>query len=186
MEKTIEVKVEDIKRAFDEADDKVKNGILNSFPQFKEDLPVTDRVKTFRDACREVCIDPSMYFIRCENEPADVIAYMKLRVICKALNEGWTPQFVKGEFRYFPYFRLYSCEDIISMSEEEKSRVVFRSDSGHAYAYGGVSCANANNDPASSYESLGSRLVFKTRELTEYAGKQFIDLWTDFCFTKKK
>lgn len=183
MEKTIEVKVEDIKRAFDEANDNVKNGILNSFPQFKEALPVTDRVKTFRDACREVCIDPSMYFIRCENEPADVIAYMKLRVICKALNEGWIPRFVEGEWRYFPYFHICSEEEIIRLSEEEKSRVVFRSNSS-AYAYGGVAYACAYNDSV-YVANVGSLLAFKTKELAEYAGKQFIDLWADFCLTKK-
>ena len=179
MEKTIEVKVEDIKRAFDEANDNVKNGILNSFPQFKEALPVTDRVKTFRDACREVCIDPSMYFIRCENEPADVIAYMKLRVICKALNEGWTPRFVEGEWRYFPYFHICSEEEIIRLSEEEKSRVVYRSSS-HAYASGGVSFANANYDSAYVFASFGSRLAFKTEELAEYAGKQFTKLYAEY------
>lgn len=184
MEKTIEVKVEDIKRAFDEANDNVKNGILNSFPQFKEALPVTDRVKTFRDACREVCIDPSVYFIKCENEPADVIAYMKLRVICKALNEGWTPRFVEGEWRYFPYFHICSEEEIIRLSEEEKSRVVFRSDY-DACAYGGVSCAYADFDSAYVSANIGSRLAFKTKELAEYAGRQFIDLWADFCLTKK-
>ena len=179
MEKTIEVKVEDIKRAFDEADDKVENGILNSFPQFKEALPVTDRVKTFRDACREVCIDPSMYFIRCENEPADVIAYMKLWVICKALNEGWTPRFAKGEYRYFPYFRIYSSEEIRQMSKEEISRMVCRSGS-YAYADGGVSCENAGYDSACVFASFGSRLALKTIELAEYAGKQFLSLYADY------
>ena len=185
MEKVIEIKVEDIKRAFDEDNDNVKNCILNLFPQIREALPVTDRVKTFEDACREVGIDPTQYISKYDGESADVIAYMKLRVICKALNEGWTPQFVKGEFRYFPYFRLYSGEDIISMSEEEKSRLVYRSDS-HAYAHGGVSYANAVYDSAYVSAYFGSLLVFKTRELTEYAGKQFIDLWADFCLTKKK
>lgn len=179
MEKTIEIKVEDIKRAFDEANDNVKNGILNSFPQFKEALPVTDRVKTFRDACREVCIDPSTYFIRCENEPADVIAYMKLRVICKALNEGWTPRFVEGEWRYFPYFHICSEEEIIRLSEEKKSRVAYRSGS-IAYACGGVSCAYASYDSAYVYASFGSRLAFKTEELAEYAGKQFTKLYAEY------
>lgn len=178
MEKTIEVKVEDIKRAFDEANDNVRNCILNLFPQIREALPVTDRVKTFEDACREVCIDPSMYFIRCENEPADVIAYMKLRVICKALNEGWTPRFVKGEYRYFPYFRIYSSEEIRQMSEEEKSSVVFRSNSS-AYAYGGVAYACAYSDSVYA-ANVGSRLAFKTEELAEYAGKQFLSLYADY------
>lgn len=184
MEKTIEVKVEDIKRAFDEADDKVKNGIIALFPQFKKALPVTDRVKTFKDACREVNIDPKLYMIMCEKEPADVIAYKKLRVICKALNEGWTPRFVEGEWRYYPYFHICSEDEIIRMSEEEKSRVVYRSDY-YAVAYGGVSYAYAGSDSASVCAYIGSRLAFKTKELAEYAGRQFIDLWDDFCLTKK-
>ena len=184
MEKVIEIKVEDIKRAFEEASDSAKKSILTLFPQLKEALPVTDRVKTFEDACHESGIDPEQYMSKYEDEPADVIAYMKLRVICKALNEGWTPQFVKGEFRYFPYFYLYTNEEISRMSEEEKSRVVYRSDS-NAGAGGGVSYAYADHDSAYVIAYIGSRLVFKKRELTEYAGKQFIDLWADFCLTKK-
>lgn len=184
MEKTIEVKVEDIKRAFDEANVNVKKSILTLFPQLKEALPVTDRVKTFEDACHESGIDPEQYMSKYEDEPADVIAYMKLRVICKALNDGWTPQFVKVGWRYFPYFRLYSSEEISRMSKEEKSRVVYRSyDS--ANANGGVSHAYAGYDSAYVFANIGSRLAFKTKELAEYAGKQFIDLWTDFCLTKK-
>lgn len=179
MEKTIEVKVEDIKRAFDEANDNVKNGILNSFPQIREALLVTDRVKTFEDACREVGIDPTQYISKYDGESADVIAYMKLRVICKALNEGWTPRFVKGEYRYFPYFYLYTNEEISQMSKEEKSRVVFRSDS-DAVANGGVSHADASNDSAYVNAYIGSRLAFKTSELAEYAGKQFADLYVDY------
>ncbi len=185
MEKVIEIKVEDIKRAFDEANDNVKNCILNSFPQIREALPVTDRVKTFEDACHESGIDPEQYMSKYEDEPADVIAYMKLRVICKALNEGWRPKFVEGENRYFPYFRLYSSEEISQMSKEEKSRVVYRSDS-NASAYGGVSYAYAYSGSAYVNASFGSRLAFKTEELAKYAGKQFIDLWADFCLTKKK
>lgn len=184
MEKVIEIKVEDIKRAFDEANDNVRNCILNLFPQIKEDLQITDRVKTFEDACREVGIDPTQYISKYDGESADVIAYMKLRVIFKALNEGWEPQFVKGEWRYYPYFRLYSSEDIMQMSEEEKSRVVYRSYN-YANADGGVSCAVANYGSAGVGAGVGSRLAFKTEELAEYAGKQFIDLWADFCLTKK-
>lgn len=193
MEKTIEVKVEDIKRAFDEANDNVKNCILNLFPQIREALPVTDRVKTFEDACRELGEDHPFVLAYqntnlCDPEFADdnkdVLAYLKLRIITAAMNEGWTQRFVKGEKRYFPYFYLYTNEEISQMSEEEKSRVVFRSGS-DASAGGGVSFAYADNDSADVYASIGARLAFKTEELAEYAGKQFIDLWADFCLTKK-
>lgn len=179
MEKVIEIKVEDIKRAFDEANDNVKNCILNLFPQIREALPVTDRVKTFEDACREVGIDPTQYISKYDGESADVIAYMKLRVICKALNEGWTPRFAKGEYRYFPYFYLYTNEEISRMSEEEKSRVVYRSGD-NAGAVGGVSCAFAVYDSASVDAYIGSRLAFKTNELAKYAAKQFLSLYADY------
>ena len=161
----------------------IDNGVETLKPK-----TVMDRVKIFEDACREVGIDPTQYISKYDGESADMIAYMKLRVICKALNEGWTPRFVEGEYRYFPYFRLYSAEEIRNMSKEEKSRVVFRSYFS-ASAYGGVSCACAcafaDYDSAFVFAFIGSRLAFKTEELAEYAGKQFIDLWADFCLTKK-
>lgn len=70
------------------------------------------------------------------------------------------------------------------MLKEQKSRVVSRSYYS-ASAYGGVSVAYAYSDSASVVAGIGSRLAFKTKELAEYAGKQFIDIWTDFCLTKK-
>lgn len=183
MEKTIEVKVEDIKRAFEEANDNVKNGILNSFPQFKEVLPVTDRVKTFRDACREVCIDPSMYFIRCENEPADVIAYMKLRVICKALNEGWEPQFTEGEERWNPVFLLWSKEELSLMSDDQKAKrhLIDR----YLGDWAGFSYSVSENVIESYASNSASRLCLKSQQLADYCGKQFVNLWADFFLTKK-
>lgn len=185
MEKTIEVKVEDIKRVFDEANDNVRNCILNLFPQIKEDLQITDRVKTFKDACRELGEDhPFVLAYQNTNlcdpdDNKDVLAHLKLRIITAALNEGWKPQFVEDERRYYPYFHICSEEEISRMSEEEKSRVVYRSYCS-ASALVSVSFAYADYDTA-----IASLLAFKTEELAEYAGKQFIDLWTDFCFTKK-
>ena len=70
------------------------------------------------------------------------------------------------------------------MSEEEKSRVVYLSDC-YASALVGVSFAYADYDTAVVYADIASLLAFKTEELAEYAGKQFIDLWADFCLTKK-
>lgn len=193
MEKTIEVKVEDIKRVFDEANDNVRNCILNLFPQIKEDLQITDRVKTFEDACRELGEDhPFVLAYQNTNlrdpevadDNKDVLAYLKLRIITAVLNEGWTPQLVEDERRYYPFFHICSEEEIICMSEEEKSRVVYRSN-GNAGASVGVSFADAGFDSVNVGAAFGSRLAFKTKELAEYAGKQFIDLCADFCLTKK-
>ena len=144
---------------------------------------VTDRIKTFNDALKE--LNPFRPLVKeykalCKADVTEnMIAYSRLCIVTAALNEGWTPQFAKGEYRYFPYFRIYSKEEIRKMSEEEKSRVVYRSGS-YADADGGVSYANASSGSAGVYAGIGSRLAFKTIELAEYAGKQFAKLYADY------
>lgn len=188
MEKTIEVKVEDIKRAFCKIDENIKETLLDLIPQFKEAIPITERVKTFEDACRELGKDhPFVLAYQNTNlrdpevadDNKDVIAYLKLRIISAALNEGWKPKFVKGEFRYFPYFYLCSDEDISRISEKEKSRVVYRPNYG-AYENGGMAYEIAKDGSASFFATFIPLLVFKTRELAEYAGKQFANLYADY------
>ena len=71
------------------------------------------------------------------------------------------------------------------MDDKTRARVVARS-SYYASAYGGVSYADAYNDSANVDASCGSRLAFKNEELAEYAGKQFIDIYADFCFIPKE
>lgn len=143
---------------------------------------IKDRIKTFDDALKELGKDHPLvkeYKALCKADVTeDTIVYSRLCVITAAMNEGWRPRFVKEEYRYFPYFYRYTNEDISQMSEEEKSRVVYRSFD-VAYASGGVSCAYALTVPRVS-AAFGSRLAFKTRELAEYSGKQFLSLYADY------
>lgn len=140
---------------------------------------VTDRIKTFNDALKELGPNHPLvkeYKALCKADVTeDTIVYSRLCVITAAMNEGWTPRFVKGEYRYFPYFYLYTNEEISRMSEEEQSRVVYRSCD---YASGGVSLAFTNCDTTTV--RFGSRLAFKTSELAEYAGKQFGKLYANY------
>lgn len=144
---------------------------------------VTDRIKTFEDALKE--LKPFRPLVKeykalCKTDVTEnMIAYSRLCIVTAALNEGWTPQFVKGERRYFPYFYLYSKENISRMSEEQKSRVVYLSGC-DAGVYCGVSCAVADYGSAGVYAGIGSRFAFKTKELAEYAGKQFTKLYADY------
>ena len=146
---------------------------------------ITNRIKTFDDALEELGPNHPLvkeYKALCKADVTeDTIVYSRLCVITAALNEGWTPRFVKGEKRYFPYFYLYTNEEISRMSEEDKSRVVYRSYS-YARASGGVSYADAHYDSAYVDADIGSRLAFKTEELAEYAGKQFADLYVDYLW----
>ena len=104
---------------------------------------------------------------------------MKLFIIVAALNEGWEPKFEKDEFRYYPWFRLYTKDEYEELSEEEKGRAVLRS-GGNANASGWVACVDVYGSLSSP--GYGSRLGFKTRELALYAGKQFEEEFADFLF----
>lgn len=157
------------------------NGVLTLVDEKPQN--VMERVKTFKDACNELGIEHDKW-VQDKKDlglEADVIAYLKLRIIAAALNEGWKPQFTADEYRYFPWFYLYTQSEIDEMSEEEKSRVVYRSGN-NANASGGVACAYANFDSSDASASVGSRLAFKTRELAEYAGRQFVEIWADYVF----
>lgn len=160
-------------------------------------LPITSRVQTFDDAVRELGEDhPAVRAWRSikygysisDNDPdtADMLAYVTLRVITEALNEGWKPQFTEGERRWYAWYDFIPKEDVDAMSDEEKKerRVVLRSDH-YAYAVGGLVFSYANYVSSYSGASLGSRLAFKSEELAEYAAKTFGEIYADFCFIPK-
>ena len=158
-----------------------RNGVLTLIDEPEKE--VRERIKTFEDACREIGIDAEAWNrdkISLGLEP-DVLAFLKLRIIVKALNEGWEPRFTEDECRYYPWFVLYTGEEYNRLDEEEKSRVVYRS-SNSASAFGGVSCASASYDSSFTYANIGVRLAFKTSELAAYCGRQFLDIWANFVF----
>ena len=161
--------------------------------QFSEALPATERVKTYEDAVWELGNDhplveaaSSAEWRFTNSEDKDIIAYLKLRVIVAALNDGWKPQFVPGELRWYPWYELISKDEYDAMSEDEKQerRCVGRSFS-NAVAGGGLVFSSACYASSSSFAHYGSRLAFKSEALAEYAGKQFAELFANFCFIPK-
>ncbi len=158
--------------------------------RLSEILPVTDRVKTFNDAVEELGEEHEAvkayraveWYLR--NQMSDIKAYLQLRIITAALNEGWEPQFVRGEYRWYGWYDLISKEDYEALSDEEKGRCVGRS-SGSAGASGGLVYSYANGASSYSDTNVSSRLAFKSEKLAEYAAKQFIEIYADFCFIPK-
>lgn len=161
--------------------------------QFSEALPATERVKTYEDAVWELGNDhplveaaSSAEWRFTNSEDKDIIAYLKLRVIVAALNDGWKPQFVPGELRWYPWYELISKDEYDAMSEDEKQeRLCVGRSCGGAFAVGGLVYSYAHDASSSSYASFGSRLAFKSEALAEYAGKQFAELFANFCFIPK-
>jgi hypothetical protein len=116
---------------------------------------ITDRVKSFQDACIElgIDIDDTDFY----NLEPDEVAYRKLKIIVRALNEGWTPERNNfDQYQYYPWF--YRKQDSSNQSG-------FQFDSVDWHYQRSV---------------VGSRLCFRSAELAEYAGKQFVTLYKEF------
>ena len=197
--KQLSITAENALAAYNNADDNGKRLLENLFGKRTFLTDVTNRIKTFEDACQELGDENPLvsqynglvgYFESVSDELCfteemhDIVAYLKLRIITAALNEGWIPLFTENEYRYYPWFILYTKDEFENLVEDEKSRcrVVGRS-SGNAVAFGGVGFAYASNASSRSGTSYGSRLAFKSRELAEYCGKQFIDIWSDYIIS---
>ena len=143
---------------------------------------IKERIKTFEDAVNAIGEDHPLVAqyktINSAFKEADnnlhLFAYTRLAIIAEALNEGWRPEYTEDEYRYYPWFGLYTQEEYDDMDDEDKEccRFVGRS----------VANANADGGSAGSNAGIGSRLAFKSRELAIYCGKQFIEIWINYLF----
>lgn len=152
----MEVKIKDGETYVD-AEWTIEDGIMLVYPkkEGKKGL-VTDRVKTFEDACKELGRypyneDQLMKLGLTKND----IAYQKMVVIVEALNEGWKPDVCNsGVNRWYPWFRPNGSPS--------------------SFAFYVSVCAYEGADAGG-----GSRLALKSRELADYCGRQFIELWKE-------
>jgi hypothetical protein len=62
--------------------------LLDTFGEKFFHQKITDRVKIFEDACEVLGLFPNA--VAQDDDTIDEAAYKKLKVIAKALNEGWT------------------------------------------------------------------------------------------------
>jgi hypothetical protein len=128
-----------------------------------KNLSITEKVKTFEDACAVLGLDPKQ-LPAVDNLPEkdrrSIIAYYKLTIIIRALNEGWELDFSNwNEWKYWNWFYIESYG-----------------------AHAGFAYASANCAASTTYTYFGSRLCFKTRERATYAREQFRDLYFEYLF----
>ena len=153
---------------------------------------VTERIKTFEDACRELEERGDDVLVRQYHSvtatdivDANLNAYLKLRIICAALNEGWEPKFTEKERRYYPWIWLYTQDEINNMDELGMQALHLISTDDYKIGSAGFVFANSHFAPSTSDALVGSRLCLKSDTLAEYCGKQFIGLWADFLLIRK-
>lgn len=124
----------------------------------KATMTAMERIKTFEDACEDQGREPE-YVLPYEPDTTDPEeinenAYVKLKTIIKSLNEGWSPDFSdSNQYKYYPWFRSNGS---------------------------GLGLSFGDYDYAASGSPVGSRLYLKSRELAEYAGKQFIEIYNQY------
>lgn len=107
-------------------------------------------IQTFEDACEAIGEE----WAEPNDLPADIIAYMKLRIIAKALNGGtWMTYQDTDEPKYYPYFNATGSASGFSY---------FGCGYGHSTTY------------------VGSRLTFKTNDIAKYAGTQFLEIYNQY------
>lgn len=113
-------------------------------------------IKTFEDACLELGINESEVYTDKDSE--DEIAYKKLKVIAKAINQGWVPDWDNtNQRKWWPWFKLSS---------------------GFGFSASAYGC-----DDTDAY--VGSRLCFESEEKSDYAAKQFSEIYEQLLTIKK-
>lgn len=163
--------------------------------QKKDERPITERVKTFEDACKELGEDHKLVqqFKAIQEaiaEDKEATAYFKLGIITAALNEGWEPDFTNDdEYRYYPYLCLWTKEELEDKDEEWKDdhnlQLWRGGGDSSAGAHCGLAFATSSIAWSSAYALLSARLAHKTEELAIYSGKQFTELWTNYTTGKE-
>lgn len=195
----MEIKKENLLKALNTGSDSVKETILAIFPELKEEAaqkadkrPVTERIKTFEDACEVLGNNhPFIQAYKCwendgVNNQTDIDAYLKLRIICAALNEGWEPKFTEDEWRYYPWFYQYTQQELDDMDDYEKQERHMIDTGDYETEYCGFGYAYSYHVPSFTVASVGSRLCLKNSELATYCGKQFISIWADFNLVRRR
>lgn len=184
---TIKIKKKDLRNLY---------AVQTNYSSISKEQDITERVKTFEDACRELG-DEHPFVIQyreiydnfldgaAPNNSCDIVAYLKLRIICAALNEGWEPQFTEDEWRWYPWFFLWTSAELDEKNEEWKQDKHLISTGDFHTEYAGFASARSIDAPSCACAHFGPRLCLKSEALADYCGRQFIKIWADFNLIRR-
>lgn len=148
---------------------------------------IIEKIKTFEDACKYLgdikhpLVDQyyaykSSHLVHTKKAD-DLEAYLKLRIICAALNEGVEPKFTDGEERYGVRFWL---SDTGVKENGDKDRIIFSNKEDGSNLCVGVRTTKFKNVPLASSFQISHRLCFTDSDLAYYCAKQFKEIWKDY------
>lgn len=157
--KQLQITENNAMRLYNTASPEFKTALEDTFGKDFFHRDITDRIKTYEDACELLGLDSDdMPDVSCvpEEDEKSHIAYHKLIIIARALNEGWRPNWKNtNEDKWFNWWYIDT----------------------NTAGFGSAYSANA---PSHTTAALGSRLCFKTKKLAVYAANQFQSLYEDY------
>lgn len=117
-------------------------------------------IKTFANACETCGTTEAEFNAKFGNLGLDLdtISYEKLKIIYKAVNNGWTPDWTNSNvYKYFLWFEVVSS---------------------------GAGLSASGSDCDSTHTIVGSRLCTDKSEKAEFVGNQFKELYEDYLLVK--
>jgi hypothetical protein len=113
--------------------------------------------------------------------PSHIVALMKLETISRALwgkNFQPQPDAEGSKIYWYPWFALYTKDEIERMDDEDKGALL--SASAHNGANAGFGFLRTDIRSSYAYAYLGFRLCQETSEKAKYFGQKFIKLWAEY------
>lgn len=176
----MEINIENIKAAYNKADESGMKILRMLVPNLDEIISVKDRIKTLADACNALgrlhpLVENLANLNSCDK---NLFAFVQLRIICAALNERWIakPVDIRG---YYPGFEFFTAMEV---KERDKAMTdnLYIIEPKFDTKFVAVDCTFSISLVTENC------LVLKTPELAKYCGKQFIDLWMDYLLPIKE
>jgi hypothetical protein len=155
MNETLTVPKDKVLAAYSKAKSPRKVMLENLFGIKIFQPDVKARINNFIDVLIELNIDGKEFVEQTKNLSPDELAYKQLKLIVKAFNEGWTPDWTNSnEYKYYPWFKMGSP-------------------SGGGFSYYDYAYWRTGS-------TVGSRLCFKSADLAKHAGQLFESIYKDF------
>ena len=200
----IQIEKEKVQAAYKDACNGVKEVLIKMFGKevcetAKPTLEDYKTIKSYEDACEVLGLTPILsenrnkalcaqfpdhYDFR-QNMPKHIIALMKLEIISRALwgkNFQPKPDAEGKEIYWYPWFALYTKDEVKQMSDEDRKSTLgaLLAGSADSGAGAGFGCLSTNIRSSYSGAYCGFRLCQETQEKAAYFGRQFIDLWAEY------
>ena len=168
---------EKVLEAYEKANDYGKEILEGIFGKEAFETDIKGKVETFMDAVEILGINnqtvKDYYDIANKTCAKDILAFAKLKVIAAALNEGWKHKYDIFDGSYYTSFDVITEEEYERLKENEKKKCLVFSLPDKEIIFAIVSSKL-------SIACEAFKISLKSRELAEYFGQQFIDIWKDY------